>query len=599
MPMTLPTVPDGTYFSVIGNVRLEAGGQTRLALLRHRLFALHTGHELPILTFNPIASYAPIRAGLLEQGQLLEQSRLLNMHEDLRVRDLLGSGPQAASPTSPGIEDVEDGYVWRRSHPGAGRIPPHLDYFRPDGSLYARTPPLGATGPAAIFDRAGREVASWSSLGGLWRWWASTRMPPAGRVFLISDSRFIADELSLLEEERIFVLHQMHNPHLSGERRWNSAVSESYRASMDGLDRLDALISLSGRQRDDIAKRYGATSNLFVIPNPVESPPMPAVPSIRRPYSLAMIARLDGQKRIDRAIEAFARVVAARPEATLDVYGDGDLREALQAQIDTAGLSGSITLHGHDPQAREALWTASVFWLTSQFEGYPLSTLEAMSHGCPAISFDMKYGPREQIDDGVDGFLIPQGDIDGLAARTIAVLDDQPALDSMRTAARAKAAAHGHERFLADWISVLEEVVTLKFRRTRVEDAVWDIRVTEHTADAVAFRGTLTLIAGDPVDLDGVEVRFDVYSPDHDELVAQPVDVTRVGRGFTIDGRVDRAQLESVADGARTVRLRLSYVWQNSAGRTEVLPGGFVLVEQQRSVRTRVGAILRRAGLRA
>ena len=68
----------------------------------------------------------------------------------------------------------------------------------------------------------------------------------------------------------------------------------------------------------------------------------------------------------------------------------------------------SVTLHGHDPRARDALWNSSAFLMTSLFEGYPLSTLESLSHGCPVISYDIKYGPREQISEGVDGFLVPE-----------------------------------------------------------------------------------------------------------------------------------------------------------------------------------------------
>ncbi len=55
--------------------------------------------------------------------------------------------------------------------------------------------------------------------------------------------------------------------------------------------------------------------------------------------------------------------------------------------------------------------------MTSSFEGYPLATLESMSRGCPVVSYDIRYGPREQISDGVDGFLVPPGDIELLAQR--------------------------------------------------------------------------------------------------------------------------------------------------------------------------------------
>ncbi len=157
-----------------------------------------------------------------------------------------------------------------------------------------------------------------------------------------------------------------------------------------------------------------------------------------------------------------------------------------------------MTLHGHDPHAREALWSASLFWLTSDFEGYPLSTLEAMSHGVPVVSMDMPYGPREQVTDGVDGALVPFGDIDALAARTIELLGSD--LEPMRTAARAKAADHDHRRFLADWQRVLEQVVELKASRVQ-PTSTWYLD-SDLDGDPITFDGTLELSdAGDDVEL--------------------------------------------------------------------------------------------------
>ncbi len=98
------------------------------------------------------------------------------------------------------------------------------------------------------------------------------------------------------------------------------------------------------------------------------------------------------------------------PEARLDIYGDGSTRGVVEAEITKLGLEKSVILHGFDPRARDTLWTATGFLMTSRFEGYPLATLEAMSHGCPVISYDIKYGPREQISHGVDGFLVKRGD---------------------------------------------------------------------------------------------------------------------------------------------------------------------------------------------
>lgn len=573
--MTSPDFPDGTYFSVIGNVRLGTGGQTRLALMRHRLFCRQTEHELPILTFNPVPSYEPVRAGLLEQGLLLPESRLLNMHEDLRVRPLEGTGPEIDA--APGEDDVDDGYVWRR------RSNSHWDYLRPDGSLYARTPPADLEGPAAVFDRAGRKVASWPTLGGLWTWWATQMMPAEGRVFFLSDSRFVAEELSRIDDERVFVLHQMHNPHTVGARRWNSNISETYRASMESLGGLDALISLTDRQRDDVRLGFGDTTNLFVIPNPVEPPPLPATVPERDPMSIVMIARLTSQKRVDRGIEAFAAVIRALPDATLDIYGDGPLRTDLQRQIDHAGLNHSVTLRGHDPHAREAMWEASAFWVTSQFEGFPLVIAEARSHGCPVLSFDIKYGAREQIDDGDDGFLIPAGDTDGLAAATVALLEDPVETARIGEAGRARAADQGGDRFLADWADVVNAAVDLKGTRTTVSSASWSTAL--RNADPITFEGTLRLDTPMPERLDEVVLSAIAYAPDREDVIEVPLAISRTGSVFTFSGRVDE----------RRSRVRVGYAWHNNAGTVQVLPDDFAL---PRSLRRRVDGALRRVGLR-
>lgn len=561
-------LPDGAYFSVIGNVRLEAGGQTRLALLRHRLFTLHAGVSLPILTYNPVPSYEPIRSALVAEGQLLPASELRNLHEELRAWPTVDVGTPLEPLDDTGSVDADlDGeYRWRERR-RVGSSTEVWDYLRPDRSRYLRTPPTDVDGPVHLCGLDGHPVLTWPGLGELWRWWTMQIAPAEGSVFLISDSRFIATELGQIDDPRVFLMHQMHNPHLTGERRWNSPVSASYRTEMSRIGDLDGLLSLTERQRDDIAQRYGATSNLFVVPNPVEPPTEPAVLPARRPHAIAMIARLDEQKRIDRAIEAFSRVRRDLSSATLDIYGDGPLREPLQAQIDATGLSDAITLHGHDPRARDALWTASVFWLTSQFEGYPLSTLEAMSHGCPVVSMDMPYGPREQITDGTDGLLIGFGNVEEMAERTVGLLGDEDQLAAMSTTARATAASHGHARFLADWRSVLLSVTSHRPSRRELTEATWRLD-TSAKRGRVRWSGTLTIDTPTPEHLDEVQVVAQAWSPDHVDLVELPMTVQRSGSTFTVAGSLGRTELAQLVPGASHVELRIGYLWRQLAGFT-------------------------------
>lgn len=556
--------PDGAWFSIVGNVRLGAGGQTRMVLLRHRLF-LQAGLDFPILTYNPVPSYEPVRAGLVADGLLLPESRLVNLHEDLRARDLSSlpevETPPAGSPlpaeeaprSSLGaagrVDDVEDGYVWRRRHLDAAGQEIAWEYLRPDGTPYAVTPPDVMEGHTRVLDRDGRTVMVGDGLGDLWRWWTRLQLPPSGDVYLVSDSRFVAEELGLIDDPRVVLMHQMHNPHLRGERRWDSEFLPSYASLMAHLDRFDAINTLTERQRQDLRRRFGALDQFEVIANPVEAVDPPEPRPTRVPGRIVVIARLHPQKQLDKAIAAIARLADAFPEARLDLYGDGPEEERLRRLADELGVGDRVIFHGHVADAAEQLWTADVAWLTSRFEGYGLFILEARMRECPVLAFDVPYGPAEQITHGVDGMLVPAGDDAALAEATARLWQDRGRLEAMRPRARAGAVAHGHESFLADWARVARDARARKATRVRLQSV--DATVEGRSAHLVVDG------EGDPAD---IVVRWEGWLPGDEEPGDLTVGVERDGWTFTI--RAER--------GPRGGRERLLLSWHNTTWQREI-----------------------------
>lgn len=597
----MTTMPPGAYVSIIGSIRPGAGGQTRLLLMRHRLFGRELGIDVSVLTYDPVPDYDDVRASLLADGLLLPDSRLLNMHEDLRVRDLSGHAATDAddrpTATADGRRKDPTGRPWRRRMTPVDGGAPWLEYVRPDGSVYARTPERGGDGRSEVFGPGGDVVGSWPTVGGMWRWWTQLVTPSTGHVFVLSDSRFVSREIALIEDERFLVLHQMHNPHTVGQRRWTSPITKSYADAMKHLGNLDALSCLTARQRDDVALRFGPTDNLVVVPNPVELPVPPDPLPKRQAGRIVMIARLHRQKRLDRAVQAIELLSATHPQARLDIYGSGPEREALEQQIVEAGLTAHVTLQGHQPSAADRFWEADLCWLTSTFEGDPLVLLEARSRGCPAVSFDIAYGPREQIIDGVDGRLVLADDVPALVRATADLLDDRASLEAMRVPAQEGAAQHGPQRFLDDWAAVAADAIDRKPHRVQLEVEVQDVRLDRPTrAQAGRLELSAELEVRGPRDLADLTIRWQAYGPDSPRPVELPLTVEADDLGVhRLTGTAPAEVVDELGRLDDPVTVRLLLACRNRAWRRNLLVGAFGAdATRSRGVRRRVIDAIRR-----
>jgi glycosyltransferase involved in cell wall biosynthesis len=184
---------------------------------------------------------------------------------------------------------------------------------------------------------------------------------------------------------------------------------------------LDALTVLT--TQDEAAYRAllaGVRTRVARIPNPL--PPGAVARSDGTSRTVIAAGRLNRQKGFDLLISAFATVASRAPGWRLRIYGSGSQRKRLEAQIDALGLGGQVELMGRTQRLGEAMAAASVFALSSRFEGFGMVIVEAMSHGLPIVSFDCPHGPRDII--GEDGILVPPADVEALAAALLALMGD-------------------------------------------------------------------------------------------------------------------------------------------------------------------------------
>jgi len=226
--------------------------------------------------------------------------------------------------------------------------------------------------------------------------------------------------------------------------------------------RLAAVVALTS----ECAAWLGAHSRarrVPVIPNPVcwpladqepvQDPALACRPGRR---ILLAVGRISEEKNFTTLVALFARLAPRHPEWDLVILGDGPLRPVLCAQAAEAGMTERIFFPGRVGNMGDWYARASLYAMSSHFEGFPNTLVEAMTYGLPAVSFDCDTGPRDIIRHGVDGFLVPAGD----AAAMEAALDTLMR-DAALRAQFAVRATDARERFSMDKISRMWEALFL------------------------------------------------------------------------------------------------------------------------------------------
>ncbi len=181
----------------------------------------------------------------------------------------------------------------------------------------------------------------------------------------------------------------------------------------------DNLVVLTHEDKAD----WGDLPNIEVIPN-TTSFASEGGASLDNKQVIA-VGRLARQKRFDLLIEAWEKIHKKHPDWKLSIYGNGSLQEELQAQIESVGLQEVVTIYPATTEIKEKYKESSILALSSDYEGFGMVLVEAMSVGVPCVSFTCKCGPRDIIENGVSGILVEHGDVDGLAAGIDRLIEDE------------------------------------------------------------------------------------------------------------------------------------------------------------------------------
>lgn len=203
---------------------------------------------------------------------------------------------------------------------------------------------------------------------------------------------------------------------------------------------------------------WGGLPNIEVIPN--------AAIHVSKNYSevknkrVIAVGRLDYQKGFDRLIQAWKLVqhTGRFSDWKLDIFGQGEWREMLQQMIDKQGLQNTVKINPPTNAILNEYVHSSLLVMSSNYEGFGVVLVEAMSCGVPVISFDCKCGPKDIIQPGINGLLVPNGDIQALADAMMKVMEDEAYRKMLSLNARKVVDTYSEQAVMAQWIRLFTSI---------------------------------------------------------------------------------------------------------------------------------------------
>ncbi len=222
--------------------------------------------------------------------------------------------------------------------------------------------------------------------------------------------------------------------------------------------RLDALAVLTAGDLHDYTRALTGTRTRVVrIPNALtELSGGPADPDATTVVAAGRLVRLKG---FDLLIPAFEEALREHPDWKLRIYGSGPQGRRLRNVILRRGLYNSIYLMGRTDRIGEELAKASIFCLSSRFEGFGMVLIEAMSKGLAVVSFDCPRGPSDIITSGRDGLLVSDGDVGALARALSQVMGDPDGRRRMGAAALGTVKAYLPETVGREWQELFDTLL--------------------------------------------------------------------------------------------------------------------------------------------
>jgi len=177
-------------------------------------------------------------------------------------------------------------------------------------------------------------------------------------------------------------------------------------------------------------------------------------------YQITYVGRLAQEKGLLDLLQICEIANRINQHIILNVVGDGIQRTSIEQHIRQFKLEEIVKMHGYlnKEETEKVLLNTGIFAITSFYESFGLVLIEAMSYGIPCVAFDSAEGAKEIIDDGVNGYLIPNRDKSEMLAKIIELHENYDLRSKMGEAAKEKAKQFSYENTKKKWLEFIEKL---------------------------------------------------------------------------------------------------------------------------------------------
>lgn len=460
-------------------------------LRRASAFAEYYGMPVDFLTYGFQPNFSKVADQLYESGKMSPEIRVQNLWNSLSDTALEASSElfpgwqkngALADPSGNSVPDgaMDSGLKRTVQYVEGSETIESVDYWREDQSRFVshirNGTAINAKSQVALLTPDQRILKSWSNATAMFAW-LLTKVLGRENAVIVVDHPAMANSIAengYLTPNSVLIkcYHSNHSEEKPGVGY--GQLSKRHVDSLERADVFDANVFPSKGQVQAAGALIGETTDMWSIGNIVESAEGDAENETHSPNVGVLASRLVRGKNIDHAIDAVRMVNEKRGDGdlqtSLSIFGVGPDEERLEGLIEESELYDQVNLRGYTNDVYGEFKKSSFSVLPTVQEAFGLSIVESMTCGCIPIVYDVPYGPAEIITDGVDGFLVPYGDIQGLAdciekLRSMKAVD----LDQMRQAARERAKAYRSQQIAEEWAHAIDIAYTRKAGRGQPE----------------------------------------------------------------------------------------------------------------------------------